>query len=275
MPVQIIITPPAGGKTQAVIEQLLAVLHKQPLAAVWVVLPDRLQASHFRRRLAAAGGALGVQVGTFGSLYQEFLERAGRPVTIAPDPISYRLIQAAMDDVFDQGRLIYFQQLRTMPGFASALRDLFAEFKRALVDPENLLKAAQTREPAFMELAEIYAHYQTRLQTLNWADAEGLSWLAVEALEEDPTLGRDLQLMVVDGFDSFVASQLQALKLLADRVNVITITLPGGPRMQRTCSSPFLTGAGKTANRFTARDPCDGPGAFLTRSAGRASASDL
>ena len=239
MPVQIIITPPAGGKTQAVIEQLLAVLHKQPLAAVWVVLPDRLQASHFRRRLAAAGGALGVQVGTFGNLYQDFLERAGRPVTIAPDPISYRLIQAAMDDVFDQGRLIYFQQLRTMPGFASALRNLFAEFKRALVDPEDLLEAAQTREPAFLELAEIYVHYQTRLQALNWADTEGLSWLAVEALGDDPTLGRNLQLLVVDGFDSFVASQLQALKLLAGRVNAITITLPGGPRMQRLAHRRF------------------------------------
>ena len=91
MPVQILISPPAAGKTQAVIAQVMATVRREPLSPVWVVLPDQLQADHFRRRLASAGGAVGVKVGTFGDLYKEFLERAGRPVPVAPDAVAYRL----------------------------------------------------------------------------------------------------------------------------------------------------------------------------------------
>ncbi len=239
MAVQVLISPPASGKTRAVIDQVLAVCAKQPLAAVWVVLPDRLQAAYFRRRLAAAGGAIGVQVGTFGSLYQEFLERCGRPVAVASDPITYRLIQAAIANVFAEGGLEYYRQLRAMPGFVLSLRELFAEFKRALVDPFSLMAAAQDRESAFQELAKIYASYQAGLQALNWADTEGLSWLAVEALELDPALGSDLRLLVVDGFDSFTASQLRALELLAGRAESVTITLPGSSDMRRPVHRRF------------------------------------
>ena len=70
MSVSLVVARPAGGKTDTCIQEVRNTLAKKPLAQVWVVVPDRLQASAFRRRLAQTGGALGAHVGSFGDLYK-------------------------------------------------------------------------------------------------------------------------------------------------------------------------------------------------------------
>jgi len=82
----------------------------------------------------------------------------------------------------------------------------------------------------------LYLAFQTQLRPLDWADPEGLSWLAVEALQRNPGLANRLALLVVDGFDSFTGAQLRALCLLAPTVGNILITLPGEMPFQRTAS---------------------------------------
>jgi hypothetical protein len=77
MPVELILAPPAAGKTAACIQRIQSVRKTEPLAPVWVLVPDAQNAAYFRQRLARAGGALGVSVGTFRALYTDLLERQG------------------------------------------------------------------------------------------------------------------------------------------------------------------------------------------------------
>lgn len=216
-----------------------AVLLERPFAPVRVVLPDRLQTTAFRRRLAEAGGAIGAQVGTFGDLYRDLLERSGRPIPVGSPPVVHRLVQAAIRQVDEAGELRYYAGLREMPGFALTLRDIFAELKRALVYPEVFMRKAAGGSPAQQELALLYLAFQNQLHAIGWADPEGLSWLAVEALQNDPMLAGGLALLAVDGFDSFNGAQIQALQLLAQGSADILITLPGELPFHRAAQRRF------------------------------------
>lgn len=239
MPVDLLISPPATGKTADCIRRIHALLDERPFSPVQVVLPDRLQATAFRRRLAEAGGALGVQVGTFGDLYRKILEACGCPVPLASPAVVHRLVLTAVQNTHNSGMLQHYAGLRDTPGFILTLRDTFAELKRALVYPERFLEQSVSGSPAQQELARLYLEYQTQLQTLGWADPEGLSWLAVEALETLPDHDFTLSLLVIDGFDSFTGSQQRAMELLEPRIAEMLVTLPGKYPFQRAAHRRF------------------------------------
>ncbi len=241
MAVELIIAPPAAGKTAACIERIRRLLLRQPLAQVRVVLPDRLQTAAFKRRLAMEGGALGVRIGTFGNLYQELLDLARQPIPVAKPALVHRLALAALEGVYQAGGLQHYAGLRQAPGFGLALRDAFAELKRALVYPEDFAARSPQHSPAQQELAVLYQGYQDLLRTIGWADPEGLSWLAVEALQTNSGLAARLNLVVVDGFDSFTNAQRRTLQLLARTDLALLVTLPGERGFRRPAHRRFAT----------------------------------
>ena len=65
MPVELILGPPAAGKTAACIQRIQSIRQSDPLALVWALVPNAHNAAYFRQRLARSGGGLGVNVGTF------------------------------------------------------------------------------------------------------------------------------------------------------------------------------------------------------------------
>jgi ATP-dependent helicase/DNAse subunit B len=233
MAIHLILGPSASGKTQRCIERVREEESAHRFTPIWVVVPDRLQAIAFRRRLSQGGGVIGVQVGTFGDLYQEILRSAGRLVPVTSEPVIHRLIQASLDQVLTEGELGAYEPLIGMPGFHEVLRKAFAELKRAQVWPEHLLEFAQAHPAELRSLAKVYSAYQVHLQKIGWGDPEGVNWLAREALEEDSDLASAWALLVFDGFDSFNSAQRTALKLLSERVREIWITLSGTPEMDR------------------------------------------
>lgn len=239
MPTEILIAPAAGGKTRACLARVYRASQAPPQPATRVVLPSRLQCAAFRRQLAALGGALGPHVGTFPDLYRALLVRAGQPYPLASDPIVYRLVRAAIRDAVADDGLDHYTPIADAPGLASELRERFAELKQARVLPETVLGLADEEGAALSDLARIYAAYQNRLLTEGWADREGLSWLAVEALEDDPGLAGEIDLLVVDSFDSFTGAQLAALRLLDETIPEIVLTLPGTPAMDRPAHRRF------------------------------------
>ncbi len=241
MSIELIIAPPAGGKTQACLRRIQALLAAEPFAAVRVVLPDRLQAAYFRRRLALDGGALGVQVGSFGDLYRELLDLAGQPIPLASPALLHRMIKIALEQVASAGGLQHYASLRQAVGFALTLRDTFAELKRALIYPEDFSgrSASPSASPAQQDLARLYQAYQDLLHIHQWADPEGLSWLAVEALQARPSLANSLSLLVVDGFDSFTNAQRRTLELFEKTAVEILVTLPGEMPFRRAAHRRF------------------------------------
>ena len=65
MATEFLIAPAGGGKTQACIERIRVVKRGNPLALVWVLVPNSQAAAQFKARLAAAGASIGVKVGHF------------------------------------------------------------------------------------------------------------------------------------------------------------------------------------------------------------------
>jgi len=197
------------------------------LVPIWVILPNQAQVVAFRRRLAEEGGALGVQLGTFYTFYTEILAQAGRPIPRLLGPVQHRLLRTIVDQLCADGLLRHYAPLRDKPGFFRLLRDLIRELKRARIHRDDFATAVADGEERLTELAAIYAEYQDWLVQTDWMDAEGQGWLAALALEGDPDLGRDLRLLIVDGFDEFNPTQLEVLRLLADRAAETIVTLTG------------------------------------------------
>ena len=237
---QLLLSPPAAGKTQACIDRLRQVMNARPFCLAWVIVGGRSQATAFQRRLAASGGVLGARVATFQDFYLEILERSGRQVPLAENAMLHRMTVQLIGELRAAGHLPYFEPISAKPGFAPVLRDRIGELKRALVQPERLLNLARrSNQAGLMDLGTIYSEYQARLQSLGWADADGLGWLAVEALQADPQLLRDWSFLAVDGLDEFNPGQIKLLGEASCRIGECLITLTGADRMERIAHRRF------------------------------------
>ncbi len=248
MAVNLLVAPAAHGKTAHALARLREVRQavgasgrpgEAALAPIAVVLPNQTQLLAFRARLASQGGALGVSLYTFYGLYAELLARAGRPLPVLNGPAQIRLLRVLIGGLAERGELRYFASIGDKPGFAVTAREAIDELKRARVFTEQFTEAARGLSPGLEELAALYATYQRWLLDHEWADPEGLGWLAAIALETDPALGRELRLLVVDGFDEFNPTQMAVLTHLAVRAKETLITLTGDPRRQRLAHRRF------------------------------------
>ena len=230
MIIQLLFAPAAAGKTQYCIRRIQQARRDDPLAPIWIVLPDAVQARAFRRRLAMAGGAIGVHTVTFYTLYAELLAAAGESVARLDDPVLHRLMRAIVDSLYASSALRYYAPLRDKPGFFRALRTMIRELKRARVTPEAFTAAIAGQGPRLEELAAIYTAYQRWLGGSDWTDAEGQGWLAAQALADHPHLCSHWPLLVVDGFDRFSPTQLEVLRRLVEQAGETLITLTGAER---------------------------------------------
>ena len=224
---RLLLAPAGHGKTQFVIEQIRATLASEPLSPVIVIVPNSIQAAGFRQRLCASGGALGVDVHTFHTLYSELLIRAGQPIPLLLDPVRIRLLRSIVDDLCESGAMTHFAALRDKPGFIALLRNSIEELKRARIFPDDFSASVKGLGARLEEIARVYTVYQDWLQKQNWADNEGRGWLAAIALESNPALFADTRYLAVSGFDEFNPTQLAVLSHLANRAKETLITLTG------------------------------------------------
>ena len=239
MTVRLFTAPAAAGKTSACIDRVRSACRERPLAPVWVCLPNAAQVNAFRQRLAQAGGALGVQVGTFRALYREVLLAAWEPVTPLVEPLEYRLVRAIIDQAAARGELQHYLSLRDKPGFTRVLHELIRNLKRALIEPGQFAAAVAGQGPRLEELAVLYAAYQRRLHDEGWIDGEELAWRAMNALERQPALCAGWALVAVDGFDHLYPAQVAFLACLGQRVPELWVTLTYGPRGGRLAQRRF------------------------------------
>ena len=229
MSIYLYLAPAGAGKTDYLVEQARQVAEELS-TIVRVCVPSGIQAQAWKRRLAEAGGALGVRVQLFYELYMECLDSVGQPYIELSEPVQYRLLQAIVDAL----PLTYYRSLKRRPGFISLLQNLSGELKAGRIAPDSL-SAAITQlgnENRLAELAQIYAAYQAQLQARHWTDRPGLGWLAVEALANRPVLPTFAgSVLLVDGFDNFTPVQIDFLQEISQqtRQSVITLTGASGP----------------------------------------------
>lgn len=225
MNTHILLAPAAAGKTQHCIDRIQQARRDDPLASIWAILPDAAEARAFRRRLAHNGGVIGVQTGTFYTVYAELLTLAGQSKARLDEPVLHRLLRNIVDELHADGKLDYYAPLRDKPGFLRALRTMIQDLKRARATSQNFLDAVEGRGPRLEELAAIYLGYQSWFYESPWADAEGQGWLAALRLEDFPELCASWRLLIVDGFDQFNPTQLEVLRRLAAQAQETLITL--------------------------------------------------
>ncbi|HLU10238.1 MAG TPA: PD-(D/E)XK nuclease family protein, partial [Oceanobacillus sp.] len=156
---------------------------------------------------------------SFYTLYRRLLADAGRPQRCLDDAARYGLIRTvcASED------LRIFRRIAHTSGFIRIVADLIYELKQNLIMPDLLMAAANSDKER--ELAHIYNEYQRLLQKHQLVDREGEGWLALEALQDIPTLARDVRLLVTDGYDQFNLLQANLLGALSLQVGESIVTL--------------------------------------------------
>ena len=174
---RLLLAPAGHGKTERVIQRVRQVLAEEPLAPVLVIVPNSIQANNFRKRLSASGGALGVDIHTFHTLYAELLTRARQPLPLLLDPVRIRLLRFIVDGLCERGEMTHYASLRDKPGFIAGLRNTIEELKRARIFPDLFADSVKGLGARLEEIARVYAAYQDWLQKQNWADNEGRGWL--------------------------------------------------------------------------------------------------
>ena len=127
----------------------------------------------------------------------------------------------------NESQLEYFQHIVDTRGFVSIMADLIDELKQASVGEDDFAAAAGNDKEE--EIARIYRRYQETLRRSDLADVEGEGWLALAKLRERPQIARDVDLLIVDGYDQFTLVQAQLLAALARAIDEVHITLTDLP----------------------------------------------
>jgi ATP-dependent helicase/nuclease subunit B len=232
--------PLSGGKTRWAIQRVRDLSRDQG-AAPHVVVASTLQLDAFQRRLARAGGALGVHVVTLPGFCRECLAATEEPPVVPRREVLARLIEAAAG----QESLDQLAPLADKPGFWDAMRRLMGEAKAAAIRPEELARHMEAvRSPRRLrDLIAVYGAYEDLLHTLDWQDNEDVLIHARDALAKGVLDATGLlpAAVIADGFDDLTPVQMEILRHLAGRTDltVLLTALPQAPgeryrRYQRT-----------------------------------------
>jgi ATP-dependent helicase/DNAse subunit B len=233
MSLQVLMAPPACGKTQFGIQAVRESLTGAGLKNIWVLVPDRRQKEIFRQRLVQAGGMLGVTVDTFDAVCARILLDTGNLLPLADLALQHRLIRTNITTLFNRQALEVFTPIREKPGFLGLLHGYFQELQLAGVNPDdkNLQPWVNSDEQVRI-LIRLYAAYLQDLQRYGWQDRNGIITAALDVMKKTD-YHPALDLVVIDGFERFSRPQRQLISMLSTQKTRVLITLTGEPDSDR------------------------------------------
>lgn len=228
MPTTLYLSPSSNAVRQHVAGKIEQIRQADPLAPVSILLPTGEAMRDLRRFL---GSRLGLQYYQFYGLGRWILDQARRYPLEASDVLVSRLVQQTLGQMLTQGELTSFVRVWDKPGFNRVLIDWIREMKSQGITPQDvgqqaLLSGAERDH----QLARLYQRYQDFFSSNNYVDADGLLWMAAEALEADAQLARAPVPFIVLGFDHFNPLQVRILRQLAERLEDFSIYLPWDER---------------------------------------------
>lgn len=236
-----ILCGPAGsGKTEAVLAEYVKCVRAHGEDAVALLLPTRLACERVRRRLVREGrlpGLLDPRILTFRDLAHLLLEANHEQVAGISALQQRLLLRAVVDELCAAGELPELAPMCAFPGFRDSLGEFIEELKRIAIDPRQFrerLARSGAEDARGRELGRVYERYQERLRALDLYDDAGLFWWARDVLAQGKRRPFEaLRLLLVDGFDDFTTTQLQVLRLLAEPVERLVVTLALEPDAAR------------------------------------------
>jgi ATP-dependent helicase/DNAse subunit B len=240
--------PPSSGKTESLLAHYRTVLaDNEPGAALWLAptwravdaVRDRLLGSNFT-------GCFQPGVMTFAKFAAEVLKASPDPIRPLTDPMKRQLVRQLLDGQNARGRLKHFRSIANTSGLVDLVVEFLSELKRLEIWPEHFRKACDARGISAKdeELIELYESYQQSLLENRLFDAEGSFWSARHWLRQGQRRPfENLRFVVADGFSDFTRTQHEILQILADRVELlsITLTLEPPPRRDDLFTKPLKT----------------------------------
>lgn len=224
MQTNIYLIPNTETAIRHTVDQIAEARKKNLLYPVQILMPTADSLRLVRERL---GNSVGVYLYQFYALGQSILEAAGIAVQWLDETATRRLVHHILDEMHIRGELSTFDAVWDKPGFTRTILDWLREMKAQGIAPEQFeTNAPHSENPRDAQLLLIYQRYQTFLQQNALSDADGLLWLAAEALESDPDLQQGKGLLIVLGFDQFTPIQTRILRAYAERFDQFTVYLP-------------------------------------------------
>ncbi|MBQ4617540.1 MAG: PD-(D/E)XK nuclease family protein [Clostridia bacterium] len=221
---QLILGRSGFGKTHEATERIVAAAHAQTGGASVLIVPEQASFETERalvRRLGDADVAK-VQVLSFTRMIETLMkEHAGRPLS---NGAKIMLMSRAVAECAD--RLTLYADAKRADT-VSALLDAATDCHQAAVTPSALSEAADKLPEGALrqktaEISLLLETYHTLKADCGYDPQESLSVFAAFLEETRPLQGATV---VVDGFRSFTAPELQVLSALMAQAASVTVTL--------------------------------------------------
>ncbi|MFO7624955.1 MAG: PD-(D/E)XK nuclease family protein, partial [Anaerolineales bacterium] len=223
MTTQLTLVPDIHTAIHDLLLQVSEEKRSNPFAPVTILLPTASVTQDLRERL---GDMLGVHMLQFYRLGQTILDEAGIPIQEMHDTAIRRLIRSILQEMFSEGSLSSFAAVHDKPGFTEVLLSWVRELKSQGITPEEYAKYAdQAGNERDRQLAQMYNRYQAFMHQQANSDADGLLWVAAEAMEQDANLLKSPGALFVVGFDQFTPVQLRILQQLQGRFAALELYL--------------------------------------------------
>ncbi len=229
MPANLYLAPVGVDKTATVVDSLLDTIHVQrrTLPKIWVLTANRRQEMSFRGRLADHGNAgstiFNIEYFSFYTLNERLLNLAAKPARKITGHTQLALLRSLTSRINAEGQLRFFDRIASTHGFIEIVADLINELKQNDVDVQKFVQAAGSDKDR--DIAGIYQLYQKTLKESELVDIEGEGRLALATLRQKRDIVRDVDLVIVDGFDQYTPVQARLLTELARAVPQVDITL--------------------------------------------------
>lgn len=227
MPVQLIASPPASGKTEWLIDTIQEQSRTDPRSRVTVILPAHAQVQQFRKRLAFFGRTFGVEILNLTQYCRKLLNQHRRLFKAATYSIKHHLINESILELLERESLGNLARIATMPGFKNVMFDRFSQLIRSGIEPddERLLMFSEN-DAQLAALLSLYSGYWHRCRSTGWMDADWLVAFTAGLLDKAEIQPSRMRLLVVDGFEYFNPAQLRLLKALEPACDRLVISLP-------------------------------------------------
>lgn len=229
MPANLYLAPVGVDKTATVVYGLLDAIHlrRPTLPKVWVLTANRRQEMSFRGRLADHGNPgstiFNIEYFSFYTLNERLLNLAAKPARKITRHTQLALLRSLTGRINAEGELRHFHRIASTRGFIEIIADLINELKQNGVDVHQFPQVASSDKDR--DIAAIYQQYQNLLKESKLVDIEGEGWLALKTLRQEREIVRDVDLVIVDGFDQYTPVQARLLAELAGAVPRVDITL--------------------------------------------------
>ena len=219
MSISVIFGPPNSGRAGAMQTRLEEALDREPV----LVVPTADDAARFERELCGSGSALlGASIHTFRRLTDEIGAATGADLR---PTLSEAQRLAVVRSVARDAELRVLGGSQRQPGFAPALERLIGELQAALVEAEDLRRAAAQLDGGEYEseLAGLYAGYVERREAAGRDDSHSASAAVAKSLRERPEAWASRPVFVY-GFDDLTEEQLELVSAL-DAAGEVTVAV--------------------------------------------------